>query len=106
MSDEGQFHLSYTDVFTGELAVLTLPAAYGPPTGKMERYEKGIRVTAPGQLDLYVNGKTRQVSTNPEICRSELILDPGAFDVGRYPDPKLIKSATKIYGRNPRNRRA
>lgn len=50
---------------------------------QLSLYGNGVVVMHPDKPPVYVNGNTSQVSRNPEVCRSALILAPTAEDIGR-----------------------
>lgn len=66
----------------GTKFVADLGTGYDDRT-RMERFGEGIVVKHPDKVPVYVNGNTSQVSRNPEVCRSNLILHPYAEDIGR-----------------------
>ena len=77
-----------------------LPDAFDSEETKIEPHEKGIRVTAPHQHPIYINGNTRQISRNPEVCRTDTILDPRFVNIGREEDKAMAKAAAKIFDKS------
>ena len=101
MSDGELFHVRITDKNGGHF-IATLPPAFASNETRIEAYEKGIKVTTPNEFAIYINGSTRQISRNPEVCRSDTIIDPRFHTIGRQDNKQLIKAATQIYGADPR----
>ena len=98
--DEPMFHVRITDK-NGMHFIATLPPAFATNETRMEPYEKGIKVTAPNQAPIYINGGTRQISRDPEVCRTDTIIDPRFVTIGRERNEGLIEAATKVYGESP-----
>ena len=95
------FHVRITDRH-GLHFIATLPSEFANEHTRIHPFHKGIVVRTPGQPPVYINGTTRQISRNPEVCRTDLIEDPRFVTVGRQFDKKRIAQATQIYGADPR----
>lgn len=104
MSDGDLFHVRITDRNGGHF-IATLPHAFARRETRIEAYEKGIKVTTPGEFPIYINGSTRQISRNAEVCRSDTVVDPRFTTIGRQENKRLIRAATQIYGADPRRSR-
>jgi hypothetical protein len=95
------FHVRCTDK-NGKHFIATLPAGFSTLDTRIEAFEKGIKVTAPNEAPIYINGSTRQISRNPEVCRTDAIIDPRFVTIGRAEDQSgIIDTASKIYGSTP-----
>ena len=95
------FHIRMTDK-NGQHFIANLPSGFDTLQTRIEPFEKGVKVTAPEEAPIYINAATRQISRDPEVCRSELIVDPKFITIGREQNEELIEAATTIYGADPR----
>lgn len=82
----------------GSAYVAELPAEYADGRTRMARFGKGVVVVHPTQPPVYINGTTGQISHDPEICRSNLILNPTGNALGQ--DTKDLTHAFRRIGRH------
>ncbi|MGL5422698.1 MAG: hypothetical protein ACRDAJ_06960 [Serratia fonticola] len=88
----------------GESFVANLPDAFDNEHTRLESYENGIRVATVGEAPVFINAATRQISRDPEVCRSALIVDPRFLTIGREANPALRAIADNvIYKEGDRN---
>ena len=100
--ETGTYDVIITCKETGDPYVAHLPLEYAPPHGSMETFGQGIMVRGPGVEPVYINAATRQMSRNPEVCRSSMIVDPRFVNLGRVHNDTLIKKVKKLYKFDPR----
>jgi len=65
----------------GEEFIANLGFGYDEERTRMELYGVGIVVLHPEKPPIYINGTTKQISRDPEICRTALILNPEYQDL-------------------------
>ena len=82
LDDPDDHFLVRVQRFDGSIFEADLGTGYDSQT-RMENFGCGIVVRHPNKPPVYINGTTSQVSKNPEICRSHLILVPDTEDIGR-----------------------
>ena len=67
----------------GSAYVAELPREYADGRSRMHKFGHGIVVIHTTLPRVYINGTTGQMSTEPEVCRSSLILDPNGKVLGQ-----------------------
>lgn len=75
-----------------------LGPGYDDDQVRLDPFGYGIVVRHPGKDPVYINGSTRQVSKDPEVCRSPLIVAPADFDLARTPKPEKSAQMDAVLG--------
>ncbi|WP_017773832.1 hypothetical protein [Paraburkholderia kururiensis] len=66
----------------GEVFNAELPDAFDNDHTRLEAYGRGIVVKTPNELPVYINGTSKQISYDPEVCRTDLIIKPEYMNLG------------------------